>query len=118
MELNSIKEIVEDFRQGKMVIIMDDENRENEGDLLMAAESVTPDAINFMARYGRGLICVALTPDRCDQLELPLITRQQFPDELAIDEQISHKCEAVGADAFLSKPRYEELLVHIDALVL
>jgi len=73
MALNSIEEIVEDLRQGKMVVIMDDEDRENEGDLLMAAEHVTPAAINFMAKYGRGLICLTLTKERCRQLRLPLM---------------------------------------------
>jgi 3,4-dihydroxy 2-butanone 4-phosphate synthase/GTP cyclohydrolase II len=73
MQLNSIEEIIEDLRQGKMVVIMDDEDRENEGDLLMAADKVTPAAINFMARYGRGLICLTLSKDRCQQLRLPLM---------------------------------------------
>jgi 3,4-dihydroxy-2-butanone 4-phosphate synthase len=73
MALNTIEEIIDDLRQGKMVIIMDDEDRENEGDLLMAAEQVTPEAINFMARYGRGLICLTLTRERCQQLRLPLM---------------------------------------------
>ena len=69
----SIEEAIEQFRQGRMVIIVDDEDRENEGDLAIAAEKVTPEAINFMARYGRGLICLALTEERCDELELPLM---------------------------------------------
>ncbi len=73
MQLNSIEEIIEDIRQGRMVIIMDDEDRENEGDLLMAASMVKPDDINFMARYGRGLICLTLTRERCEQLRLPLM---------------------------------------------
>jgi len=73
MSLNSIEEIIEDLRQGKMVVIMDDEDRENEGDLLMAASAATADDINFMARYGRGLICLTLTRDRCQQLRLPLM---------------------------------------------
>ncbi len=73
MLLNSIEEIIEDMRQGRMVIIMDDEDRENEGDLLMAASAVTPEAVNFMARYGRGLICLTLTQQRCEQLDLPLM---------------------------------------------
>ena len=73
MKLNSIEEIIEDIRQGKMVIIMDDEDRENEGDLLMASSAVTADDVNFMARYGRGLICITLTQDRCKQLNLPLM---------------------------------------------
>jgi len=71
--LNSTEEIIKDIAQGKMVILMDDEDRENEGDLILAAESVTPEAINFMARYGRGLICLTLTEDRCQQLKLPLM---------------------------------------------
>ncbi|NND83068.1 MAG: 3,4-dihydroxy-2-butanone-4-phosphate synthase [Gammaproteobacteria bacterium] len=73
MSLSSIEEILEDYRQGKMVIITDDEDRENEGDLMMAAEKVTAADINFMARYGRGLICLTVTEDRCQQLGLPLM---------------------------------------------
>jgi 3,4-dihydroxy 2-butanone 4-phosphate synthase / GTP cyclohydrolase II len=71
--LNSIDELLEDVRQGRMVIVMDDEDRENEGDLVMAAELVRPEDVNFMARYGRGLICLTLTRDRCRQLRLPLM---------------------------------------------
>ena len=74
--LNSAAEIIDDIRQGKMVILMDDEDRENEGDLILAAECVTPAAINFMARYGRGLICLTLTEQRCQQLRLPLMVDQ------------------------------------------
>ncbi|TKB49235.1 3,4-dihydroxy-2-butanone-4-phosphate synthase [Ferrimonas sediminicola] len=70
MALNSIEEIIEDIRLGKMVILMDDEDRENEGDLIMAAEAVTPEAINFMAKYGRGLICMPMSGERCDRLGL------------------------------------------------
>ena len=66
---------IEEYRQGRMVIICDDEDRENEGDLAIAAEKVTPDAINFMATHGRGLICLALEEDRCDDLDLPLMVR-------------------------------------------
>ena len=73
MSLDKIEDILDDLRQGKMVILMDDENRENEGDLLMAAECVTADDINFMARYGRGLICLTLTEDHCKKLDLPLM---------------------------------------------
>jgi 3,4-dihydroxy 2-butanone 4-phosphate synthase/GTP cyclohydrolase II len=76
MSLNTTEEIIEELRQGRMVIIMDDEDRENEGDLLMVAEKVTPEAINFMARYGRGLICLTLTKERCQQLRLPLMVDQ------------------------------------------
>ncbi len=76
MALSSISELVEDIRQGKMVILMDDEDRENEGDLIMAASMVRPDDINFMARYGRGLICLTLTKERCEQLNLSLMVQQ------------------------------------------
>jgi 3,4-dihydroxy 2-butanone 4-phosphate synthase/GTP cyclohydrolase II len=76
MALNTIEEIIDDIRQGKMVIIMDDEDRENEGDLIMAAEYVRADDINFMARFGRGLICLTLTGERCKQLNLPLMVDQ------------------------------------------
>ena len=71
MSLNSIEEIIADIRAGKMVILMDDEDRENEGDIIVAAEKVTPDIINFMATEARGLICLTLTGERCDYLGLP-----------------------------------------------
>jgi 3,4-dihydroxy 2-butanone 4-phosphate synthase/GTP cyclohydrolase II len=70
-----IEEAIERFRQGRMVIIVDDEDRENEGDLAIAAEKTTPAAINFMAKHGRGLICLTMTEERCDELELPLMVR-------------------------------------------
>lgn len=73
MQLNTAQEIIEDIAAGKMVILMDDEDRENEGDLVMASEKVRPEDINFMARYGRGLICLTLTQERCEQLRLPLM---------------------------------------------
>lgn len=73
MALNSTDEIIDDLKNGKMVIIMDDEDRENEGDLVMASEKVTAQAINFMARYGRGLICMTMTKEHCRQLRLPLM---------------------------------------------
>ncbi len=76
MKLNSIDEILADIRAGKMVIIMDDEDRENEGDLIMAAEAVRAEDVNFMARYARGLICLTLTRARCEQLRLPLMVSQ------------------------------------------
>lgn len=75
MLLDRIEDLIEDLRQGKMVILVDDEDRENEGDLIMAASHVTPQAINFMAKYARGLICLTLTPQRCEQLHLPLMVR-------------------------------------------
>src|SRR5215218_7627697 len=69
----TVEEALEDIAVGKMVVVVDDEDRENEGDLVMAAEHVTPDAINFMTRQAGGWICLALTPDRCDELGLELM---------------------------------------------
>jgi 3,4-dihydroxy 2-butanone 4-phosphate synthase / GTP cyclohydrolase II len=71
-----IEDAVDAIRAGRMVIVVDDEDRENEGDLTIAAEKVTPEAINFMARYGRGLICLSMTPERLDELEIPLMVSQ------------------------------------------
>ena len=73
MQLNTVEELIEDIRQGKMVILMDDEDRENEGDLVMAAPMVRPEDINFMATYARGLICLPLSEERCEQLNLGLM---------------------------------------------
>ena len=73
MAISSIEDILEDYRNGKLVIITDDEDRENEGDLMMPADCVSADDINFMARYGRGLICLTVTEDRCEQIGLPLM---------------------------------------------
>ena len=70
IHLNTIEEAIEDIRQGKIIIVVDDEDRENEGDFLAAAEKVTPEMINFMATHGKGLICAPLTEKRCDELEL------------------------------------------------
>jgi 3,4-dihydroxy 2-butanone 4-phosphate synthase/GTP cyclohydrolase II len=76
MPFVAIPEAVEEIRSGRILVVVDDEDRENEGDLTIAAEKVTPEIINFMATHGRGLICLALTADRCDQLRLPLISAQ------------------------------------------
>ena len=75
MPISTIEDALEDIRAGKMVILVDDEDRENEGDLTMAAEKVTPEAINFMAKYGRGLICLSLTSEKVEQLQLPMMVR-------------------------------------------
>ena len=74
--LNSIEEILADIAAGRMVVIMDDEDRENEGDLIMAAQKVRAEDVNFMARFGRGLICLTLTAERCRQLRLPLMVSE------------------------------------------
>ncbi|MDY6971000.1 MAG: 3,4-dihydroxy-2-butanone-4-phosphate synthase [Thermodesulfobacteriota bacterium] len=74
--ISSIEEAIKDIREGKMVILMDDEDRENEGDLTIAAEKVTPEAINFMAKHGRGLICLSLTAERVEKLDLQMMTQR------------------------------------------
>ncbi len=78
MPISSIEDVLEDLKQGKMIILVDDEDRENEGDLTIAAEKVTPEAINFMAKNGRGLICLAMSPDIVEQLRLPLMVYQNL----------------------------------------
>jgi 3,4-dihydroxy 2-butanone 4-phosphate synthase/GTP cyclohydrolase II len=84
MNFNSVENAIADIRKGRMIIVADDEDRENEGDLVMAAAKVTPDHVNFMTKHGRGLICVALTDERADNLDLPLMTqRNTDPQETA-----------------------------------
>src|SRR5210317_903802 len=75
-KFNSIPELLDELRAGRMIVLMDDEERENEGDLVMAASKVRPEDINFMARFGRGLICLPLTRERCRQLQLPLMVNE------------------------------------------
>jgi len=92
MGVCTIEEALEDIRQGKMVILVDDEDRENEGDLTMAAELATPEAINFMAKYGRGLICLTLTAEKCDALGLkPMVRDNTSPFETAFTVSIEAK---------------------------
>ena len=76
MPFVSVAEAIEEIRAGRILVVVDDEDRENEGDLTIAAEKVTPEIVNFMVTHGRGLICLALTPDRCDYLRLPLMSAQ------------------------------------------
>src|SRR5258705_8129959 len=76
MPFASIPEAIEEIRAGRIIVVVDDADRENEGDLTIAAEKVTPEAINFMAGYGRGLICLSMTPERLDELEIPLMVSQ------------------------------------------
>jgi 3,4-dihydroxy 2-butanone 4-phosphate synthase/GTP cyclohydrolase II len=99
--VSTIEEALEDIRQGKMVILVDDEDRENEGDLTMAAEKVTPEAINFMAKYGRGLICLSLTEERLNGLRLPMMvtdntSRFQTAFTVSVD---AHKGVTTGISA-------------------
>ncbi len=97
LKLNSIAEAIEDLRQGKIIIVVDDENRENEGDFLSAAELTTPEMINFMTLYGRGLICTPLPEKRCDELELDImVTRSSDPKETAFTVSVDLLGEGVS----------------------
>ena len=91
-----IEEAIEEIRAGRMVVVCDDADRENEGDLTMAAQFCTPDAINFMATHGRGLICLSLTPERCDDLGLDLMAaKNESPYETAFTVSIEAR-EEIG----------------------
>ncbi len=91
--LKRVREAIRRVKRGEMVILVDDEDRENEGDLTMAAEKVTPEAINFMARYGRGLICLTLTPERVEQLGLEMmVNKNQSPFQTAFTVSIEARC--------------------------
>lgn len=101
MEFNRIEEAVEDIKAGKMIIVVDDEDRENEGDLLMAAQMATPEAVNFMAKYGRGLICIPITQARANELQLePMLTKNTDSRETAFTVSIDAKEASTGISAF------------------
>lgn len=100
-KFNSIEEAIEDIRQGKMVIMVDDEDRENEGDLVAAAEKVTPEIINFMATHGRGLICVPMLGERLDELDIrPMVSDNTDNHETAFTVSVDYKTVTTGISAF------------------
>ena len=89
LELNTIEEAIADIKAGKVIIVVDDEDRENEGDFVCAAETITPEIINFMATYGRGLICTPIDEKRADELELHMmVTNNSDPHETAFTVSI------------------------------
>ncbi|MHB1543569.1 MAG: bifunctional 3,4-dihydroxy-2-butanone-4-phosphate synthase/GTP cyclohydrolase II [Gammaproteobacteria bacterium] len=93
MPLNTIPELIDAMRQGELIILMDDEERENEGDLVVAAPRVTPEAINFMVRYGRGLVCLPMTRERCERLHLPLMVQDnhtRFGTRFTVSIEAAH----------------------------
>ncbi|MHB8074825.1 bifunctional 3,4-dihydroxy-2-butanone-4-phosphate synthase/GTP cyclohydrolase II [Desulfosporosinus fructosivorans] len=101
MTFNTIEEAIEDIKQGKMVVMADDEDRENEGDLVMAAEMATAESINFMATYGRGLICVPMTRDRIHALKLePMVSNNTDPHETAFTVSVDSSQSSTGISAF------------------
>lgn len=100
VKFNTIDEAIEDIKAGKMIVVVDDEDRENEGDLVMAAEKVTPEAINFMATYGRGLICVPIIGERLDELDLPaMVSHNTDPHATAFTVSVDHKDTKTGISA-------------------
>ncbi|RKD29551.1 bifunctional 3,4-dihydroxy-2-butanone-4-phosphate synthase/GTP cyclohydrolase II [Thermohalobacter berrensis] len=99
-QFNTIEEAIEDIKRGKMVVVVDDEDRENEGDLVMAAEKVTPEAINFMAKYGRGLICAPMTKERLDELEIEQMVKvNSDPKETAFTVSVDSVETTTGISA-------------------
>lgn len=109
-----VRTAVEEIRAGRMVVVVDDEDRENEGDLTMAAEKITPEAVNFMARFGRGLICLALTPERLDDLQLqPMSSRNTARFGTAFTESIDALGRGVTTGISASD-RAETILCAID----
>ncbi|HBQ64465.1 MAG TPA: bifunctional 3,4-dihydroxy-2-butanone-4-phosphate synthase/GTP cyclohydrolase II [Clostridiales bacterium] len=100
MGFNSVEEAVEEIRHGRMIVVVDDEDRENEGDLLMAANKVTPECVNFMASHGRGMICVPMTEDRACELNLPLMVSQNVERmRTAFTVTVDHKDSTTGISA-------------------
>lgn len=112
MAFNTVEEALEDIRQGKMIVMVDDEDRENEGDLVMAAEMATPETINFMATFGRGLICVPMTRDRIRALQLePMVPKSTDPRETAFTVTVDAVTSTTGISAF---ERAETVKVLVD----
>ena len=102
MELNSIQEIISDISEGKMVVLMDDEDRENEGDFLAAAEKITPQTINFMAKHGRGLICAPITEKRCEKLKLKKMVDDENSDPMETAFTVSVDLKGSGITTGIS----------------
>lgn len=111
MNFNTIEEALEDIQEGKMVIVIDDPDRENEGDLLMAAEKVTGDAINFMATYGKGLICVPMTKERVSSLDIhAMVSENTDNHETAFTVSVDHIDTTTGISAFERALTIQKLL--------
>ncbi len=111
LTLNTIKEALEDFKKGKMVIVVDDEDRENEGDLVIPAEKATPQAVNFMAKFGRGLICMPMTEGRLQDLEIPLMVNDNTDEYgTAFTVSVDHKECHTGISAYERAMTIEKLI--------
>ena len=100
-KFNTVKEAIQEIKQGKMIVVVDDQDRENEGDLIMAAEKATPEAINFMITHGRGLLCMPLAAERLDELDLPpMVTNNTDPHGTAFTVSVDHRTTTTGISAF------------------
>ncbi len=116
MAVSSIEEVLADIKAGKMIILVDDEDRENEGDLCMAAEAVTAEDINFMAKYGRGLICLTMSPDIVDQLELPMmVAENKSPYGTGFTVSIEARTGVATGISAADRARTIQAAVHPDA---
>jgi 3,4-dihydroxy 2-butanone 4-phosphate synthase/GTP cyclohydrolase II len=115
MTVNTIEEAIEDIRAGKMIILVDDEDRENEGDLCMAAQMVTPDAVNFMATHGRGLICMTMPPEQIDKLRLPMMVQDnQSPFETAFTVSIEARTGVTTGISAADRARTIQVAARLD----
>jgi len=100
-KFNTVEEAIQEIQQGKMIVVVDDKDRENEGDLVIAAEKATPEAINFMVTHGRGLLCMPLTAERLDELDLPpMVTNNTDPHGTAFTVSVDHRETTTGISAF------------------
>ena len=112
MKFNTIQEAIQDIKQGKMIIVIDDESRENEGDLVMAASSATPDNVNFMAKYGRGLVCVTLEGERMDELNLhPMLRGAETPFDTAWAVSVDAKEDTTTGISAHDRAKTVEVLI-------
>ena len=116
-EFNSIEEAIQDFRDGKMVIMVDDEDRENEGDVIIAAEKCTPEAINFMATYAKGLVCMPMEGERLDELQIgAMVERNTDNHETAFTVSVDHNSTRTGISAF-ERAATVQALINMDARI-
>jgi len=111
MKFDKIEDAIEDIRQGKMIVVVDDEDRENEGDLVMAAQLVTPESVNFMAKYGRGLICAPITESRAKELGIDIMVKENTEQmKTAFTVSVDHKSSTTGISAFERAKTIKELV--------
>ena len=116
-EFSTIVEAIEDVRQGKMIVIVDDEDRENEGDLMIAAEKATPELINFMARFGRGLICLTLTEERTKELGLSMMVEDN-QSTFETPFTVSSNFHVLESHGYITQLLYRQFDVRLNNIIL